>query len=87
MDHHRPHRSESTRQALAACSHGGGNGEGEREREGGLTDRHIYIYIHTVYIPAPSNRLFGDPNRWFLGTCCHQEAPVKSGAGRTGKSE
>ena len=28
------------------------------------------------YIPAPSNRLFGDLNRWFLGTCCHQEAPV-----------
>ena len=27
-------------------------------------------------LPGPSNRLFGDPNRWFLGTCCHQEAPV-----------
>ena len=23
-------------------------------------------------IPGPSNRLFGDLNRWFLGTCCHQ---------------
>ena len=39
-----------------------------------------YIYIY-IYISGPSNRLFRDPNRWFLGTCCHQEAPVKSGAG------
>ena len=28
------------------------------------------------HIPAPSNRLFGDPNRWFLDTCCHQETLV-----------
>ena len=33
--------------------------------------------IEQVYqdIPGPSNRLFWDTNRWFLGTCC-QETPV-----------
>ena len=35
----------------------------------------LKVKLH-AFTPGPSNRLFGDPNRWFLGTCCHQEAPV-----------
>ena len=41
---------------------------------------HAHEKQESSHLPGPSNRLFGDHNRWFLGTCCRQEAP-SNGAG------